>query len=249
MQHNPDALRAFFGRVTPTVPELFNMAYAICGNFDLAQYALGCTLMEAWNGDVHGGMGFREGLRNTLRRVAVEAALGERGSASEMTWDALSGESDDPLMRLLAAESTEVRRTAALRYGCGLSLARIARLTGVSQVRAKELLERFERAAVRRLPPQERRHAEQRLAKAVRREFERAGEDMPSLGLIYRAFEAEAAETRRPRHLASRVFKRLLAGLLAVLCALLFWLAAVLVQPAQAQEAAKIVTEERQVCN
>jgi len=244
MQQNSDALRAFFSRVTPAIPELFNMAYAICGNFDLAEYALGCTLMEAWNGETHGGMGFREGLRNTLRRVACEAALGERGAAQEKTWDGLAEESDDPLLKLLAAESAETRRAAALRYGCGLPAARIARLTGLSQARVKELLERLGRAAARRLPPQERRHAEQRLAKAIRREFERAGEDMPSLGLIYRSFEAEAAETRRPRHLTSRILKRLLAGVLAVLCALLFWLAAVLIQPAPAVGPAAIVTEE-----
>lgn len=246
MQHNPDALRAFFGRVTPAIPELFNMAYAICGNFDMAEYALGCTLMEAWNGDTHGGMGFREGLRNSLRRLACEAALGERGSASEMTWDGLCRESDDPVLKLLAGESVETRRAVALRYGCSLPVSRIARLTGLSQARVKELLGRFERAAARRLPPQERRRAEQRLTKTIRREFDLAGEDMPSPGLIFRAFEAEASETRRPRHLTRRIIRRLLAGLLAVLCALLFWLAAVLIQPAQAEAPAVIVTEEWQ---
>ena len=29
MQQNPDAMRAFFSRVTPVLPELFNMAYAL----------------------------------------------------------------------------------------------------------------------------------------------------------------------------------------------------------------------------
>ena len=243
MQQNPDAMRAFFSRVTPALPELFNMAYAICGNYDLAEYALTSTLIEAWNGESHGGMGFREGLRNTLRRVAWEAALGERGSAAEKTWDALAEESGDILMRLLAAESAETRRVVALRYGCGFAPARIARLTGLSPARAKELLDRFGRAAARKLPVQERRRAEVRLMKAVRREFERAGEDMPSPGLIYRSFEAETAQARRPRHLAGRIVKRVMAALLAVLCALLFWLAAVLIQPSPAQEPSVIAAE------
>ena len=28
---NTEALQAYFGRVTPAIPELFNMAHAICG--------------------------------------------------------------------------------------------------------------------------------------------------------------------------------------------------------------------------
>jgi DNA-directed RNA polymerase specialized sigma24 family protein len=139
MQQNPDAMRAFFSRVTPVLPELFNMAYAICGNFDLAEYALSYTLIEAWNGESHGGMGFREGLRNTLRRVAAETALGERGSTSEMTWDGLTEETDDPVMRLLAAESVETRRVVALRYGCGLPVKRVAKVMDVSQVQVSRI--------------------------------------------------------------------------------------------------------------
>ena len=42
-----DALRAYFGRVLPAVPELFNMAYAICGNFEQAEYSLQYALTEA----------------------------------------------------------------------------------------------------------------------------------------------------------------------------------------------------------
>ncbi len=246
MHGNPDAMRAFFSRVTPAIPELFNMAYAICGSYDLAEYALQYTLTEAWIGESHGGMGFREGLRNTLRRVAVEEALHGGEGAKEFSWDGLTEAGDDPVMALLAAEDDDVRRAAALQYGCGLSAAKSAKLLGMSAARVKELLARFERAAVRRLPPGERRHFEQRLAKSVRRAFGKASEDMPSLGAIYRSFEAEAMEARRPKRLASRIVKRSLLVLLAVLCALLFWLAAVLIQPAPMEEPPQIATEAGQ---
>ena len=33
---NTEALQAYFGRVTPAIPELFNMAHAICGSRELA---------------------------------------------------------------------------------------------------------------------------------------------------------------------------------------------------------------------
>ena len=204
-----EALIAFYNRVTPAIPELFNMAYAICGNYDLAEYALQYTLMEAWLGASHGGMGFREGLRNTLRRVALEEAMDPRESAPEMTWDGLTADSDDPLLKLLA----------------------------------RELLTRFERAAAGKLPAQQRGRAEAGLARSVRRAFDRADEEMPSLGALYRGFEAEALETVRPSHWASRLVKRALCAVLAVVCALAFWLAAVLMQPVQTEDVAPAAEE------
>lgn len=243
---NVEVLRAFYSRVAPAIPELFNMAYAISGNYDLAEYALNCTLMEAWNSDSHGGIGFREGMRNTLRRVAVQEALEPKENAPEFTWDGLAGESGDVILCLLAGEGHDTRRAVALRYGCGLPLAKAARLMGLPVGRVKELLERFERAACRRLPPSERRGFEMRLAKAVRRAFERADESMPSLGLIYRAFEAEALEARRPNRFVSKLVRRTVAVVLAVICALVFWFAAVLIQPPQVEQLTPIVAEEGQ---
>lgn len=246
MQQTMDAMRAFYSRVTPAIPELFNMAYAICGSYDLAEYALQYTLVEAWNGETHGGMGFREGLRNTLKRIAAREALSNGAGAKEFSWDGLTDGSDDPILLLLAGEDDDVRRAIALRYGCNLPLAKGAKLMGIAPARMKELLHRFERTAVRRLPASERRHFEQRLFKAVRRAFGAAGADMPSLGVIYRSFEAEALEVRRPKRLAGRIVKRFMLALLAVLCALLFWLAAVLIQPVPMEEPVQITAEAGQ---
>jgi len=243
MVGNPDAMREFYSRVTPVIPELFNMAYAICGSYDLAEYALQYTLVEVWNSESRGGIGFREGLRNTLRRVAIAQA---GSGVKAFSWDGLLESDGDPLMALLTAEDDDVRRAVALKYGCGLPVTKSAKLMGLAPARMKEMLRRFERAAARKLPLSERGRFEQRLSKAVRRQFAAAGEDMPSLGAIYRSFEAEAMESRRPKRLVSRIVKRLLAALLAVLCALLFWLAAVLIQPAAMEEPPQISAEEWQ---
>ncbi|MBQ9952096.1 MAG: sigma-70 family RNA polymerase sigma factor [Clostridia bacterium] len=243
---NPDALRAFFGRVTPVLPELFNMAHAICGNYDLAEYALQYTLLEAWRGESRGGMGFREGLRHTMRRIALQEALSSRQSAREYTWDGLTAPDGDALMELLAAESADMRRVVALRYGCALPQAKIAKLMGIPSARVKELLSRFERHAARRLPAQEVRRFEARLSRAVGRAFGVQSDEMPSLGVIYRAFEADALETRRPRRLVSKMIRRALIAVLMVVCAVVFWLAAVLIQPVELKPPASIVTEQAQ---
>ena len=228
---NADALRSFYSRVAPAVPELFNMAHAICGNYDLAEYSLQYTLMEAWVGESHGGMGFREGLRSTLRRVALEEALENRAESPEFTWNGLAADSDDPVLKQLAQESVELRRAAALSYGCGLSVQRIAQLTGASAGQVREMLQRLERRVGRKLSAKDRRRADVALRRAVSKQLARADEDMPSLGAVYRSFAAEAAETRRPSHAAARIVRRILFAVLIVICGAVFWLTAVLIQP------------------
>lgn len=226
-----DVLRAYYSRVVPVIPELFNMAYAICGNYDLAEYVLQYTLMEAWVGESHGGMGFREGLRNILRRAAMEETLEMRTRTPEFNWNGFAAESDDPVLGPLAREGIEVRRMVALRYGCGLSQAKISRLTGVGAGRVRELLDRFERRVRRNMTAAEKRRCEAQIAQAIRREFSRRDDSMPSLSAVYRSFESEASETQRPRHLASRIVRRAVLVTLALLCAVTFWFAAVLIRP------------------
>ncbi len=230
-----DALRAYFGRVLPAVPELFNMAYAICGNFEQAEYSLQYALTEAWTGEFHGGMGFREGLRNTLREVAygggAAAGRGRAGVHLERT--------DRPERRspseMLAQESTETRRIAALRYGCGLPVGKVARLMGVTAAETRQTLERLCRKASRKLEAADRRRAEALLARSVRRSFAQADESMPSLSAVYRTFAAEAAEVVRPKHWMAKGVRRALYVLLLLVCAAVFWLTAALIQPVEAQ--------------
>ena len=226
-----DALRAYFGRVLPSIPELFNMAYAICGNFEQAEYALQYALTEAWTGEFHGGVGFREGLRNTLREVAREEALGQDAGAPEFTWDGLTDPGNDALTELLAQESAGTRRAAALRYGCGLSVSKTARLMGVSAAEVREALERLNRKASRKLDASDRRRAEALLARSVRRSFAQADENMPSMSAVYRTFAAETAEVQRPKHWMAKGVRFALYVLLLLVCAVVFWLMAALIQP------------------
>ena len=134
----------------------------------------------------------------------------------------------------------------ALRYGCGLSAARIGKLMGTSAGRTRELLDRFERRTLRRLPKEQKRRGEAAIARAVANRLSQPDSAMPSLSAIYRSFESEATETRRPSHLASRILHRVLCIVLIALCGVVFWLAAVLMQPAplDAPASVGIIQEE-----
>lgn len=77
------------------------------------------------------------------------------------------------------------------------------------------------------------------------RAFSQADAGMPSLGVIYRTFESEAQQTRRPTHLAARIFRRALLLVLMAALAVALWLGAVLIQPQAAQEPSAMTVEEQ----
>ena len=227
-----EALRAWFRGVEPVYAELFNAAYAMCGNYDLAEYALRGALVDVWLQNASGGMGFRERLRASLRREAFEAALSDAGAGAEFTWPGLIlPREDDPVLAQLGEESVETQRLAVLRHGCGLSYRAIARLTdtGPSQVRAE--LERFEARCRRRLSGQDRARADLLIARRLKRLLSRRTANTPHPGQVYRAFEAEAGGASPDGHRIPRIAGGIALALMALLCAGAFWLFAVLVQP------------------
>ena len=245
-QQTSEELRAYFRRVRVIYPELFNMAYAICGNYDLAEYALRSAILEAWQQNVSGGMGFREKLRGDVRRIALHEALLPRPEHAECTWDGLQfPDSDDPLLRQAAQESQDMRRVLALRFGCGLSLARISRIMGCSAAQVRAMLERFESRCRRRLTQQNRRRFDAMMSQAVRQTFVQSGADMPDAAAMYRAFEAEASETAVSTHRIARIVCRVLMLALAILCAILFWFFAVISAPPVLQEQSSPAAESQ----
>lgn len=234
-------MRAFYSRVTPILPELFNMAHAICGNYDLAEYALQCALLEIWFGESHAGIGFKENLRTAVRRFSAAELTEMDERSSEITWNELENVGDDLMLETLAAESTEVRRIAALKYGCGLSASKIARLMNTSTGSINDALLRLEKRTRRRSGISARRY-EAEMTASIRSEFKHS-ENMPAPGAIYRAFAAEASQVQRPNGWLSRLLKRIAALLLALLCAFVFWLAAALIQPIELDSSSNNASE------
>lgn len=232
MQQTSEELRAWFKGVQPVYVELFNAAYVMCGNFDMAEYALRSAIMEVWLQGVSGGMGFRERLRSALRREAFEAALSEEGLAAEFTWPGLSGaREDDAITAQLIQERVETQRLVLLRHGCGLNPRSIARLTGLAQSLVRSELRRFTTRCRRKLSGQDRSRVERLTERDAKRLLSQRWPYLPPPSQVYRAFEAEAANAHVSGHRVSRVVGGVLMGLTALLCAVAFWLFAVLVRP------------------
>ena len=226
-----EQLHAWFKTVQPVYAELFNAAYAMCGNYDLAEYALRSALLDVWLQNIGAGMGFRERLRGALRREAFDAALSDEGLSAELDWPGVSPPRDgDGIQALLCREAIDVQRLVMLRYGCGLSPRAIARLADWPQSRVRGELERFEARCRRSLSGADKSRAEALIARRARRILSQGGAGIPHPAQVYRAFEAEAGGMEGTGRRASRVVGHIVMGLTALLCAGAFWLFAVLVQ-------------------
>jgi len=232
MLHTSEELRAWFRNVQPLCAELFNAAHVMCGNYDLAEFALRSAILDVWLQQAAGGMGFRERLRGALRREAFAAALSDEGRTAEFTWPGPGpGRDDSPIATQLGQEAIRTQRLVMLRHGCALPLRQVCRLTGMTQRQARTELSRFEARCRRRLPAQDRARTEALIARQAKQLLSQSSPDTPQPGQVYRAFEAEAGTIRSRGPGMWRFAGNLLLALLALMCAGAFWLFAVLVQP------------------
>ena len=241
-----DDFQLYFSRLRPICHQLFNLAHAITGSCEQAEYCLQYAMLDCWAaGNASASRhGFREGLRNSAMRVALRIAGTED---AEYDWDGLAAQEDetDPLLLLIAQESAEMRRVLALRYGCGLSPRRIARLTNAEPARIQTLLKRFDARMRRRLSASDRRRGDTLLTQAIRGRMSQPGPLAPEMNSVFRTFQADAESISRPNRLPARILRCALAAILALFCVAAFWLAAVLMQPAVLEKDAGqgIVTE------
>ena len=228
-EQTSEALRIWFKRVEPLYPELFNTAHVICGNYDQAEYALRGAILDIWAENAEGGMGFREKLRGAVREEAFEQLNSASGGERDFTWPGFSEVSEAAIQKQLGRESLENQRVLMLRHGVGLSAGRIARLTGQSTAQVRNVLDRFESRCRRGLGAQERGRFDALFGRIAQRQLN-ARSGIPHPASVYRAFEAEASRLEVPEHRLSKIVFRTLVFLMALVCAVLFWLFAVLVQ-------------------
>lgn len=222
-----EAMRAWFKRVQPVYPELFNTAHAICGNYDQAEYAMRSAILEVWSQNADGGMGFREKLRGEVREEALRLLRAEGGA--EFTWSGFQAVSDSEMLRQASREPIEIQRLLMLRHGVGLSPGRIGPIMGMTAAQVRTALDRFESRCRRVLPAQDRSRFDALFARAAKRQLaSRVG--VPHPGQVYRAFEAEAAQLQVSDRRVPKLIYRVLLLLMSFVCAVMFWLFAVLVQ-------------------
>lgn len=227
-EQTSEALRQWFKRVEPLYPELFNTAHVICGNYEQAEYALRGAILEVWAENADGGMGFREKLRAAVREEALEQ-LKSNADGTDFTWPGFADTGEAAIQKQLDRESLENQRLLMLRHGVGMSAGRIARLTGQSAAQVRSVLDRFESRCRRGLSGQERGRFDALFGRIAQRQLA-SHSGVPHPAAVYRAFEAEASRLEIPEHRLSRVIFRAVVFLMALICAVLFWLFAVLVQ-------------------
>ena len=235
-----DELRTFFTRVRPYYRELFNMAHAVCGNYEVAEYAVQSAMLEVFRrGTPRSRAGLRETLRAQTRSMALEQA--RLIDDAELTWDgfradAIEGAGGDLVLQAASLETLEDRRALLLRYGCGLRARDIALLLDAPAAQVATALTRFTRRLKRRLPPREQPRAERAIARSARAWLERQRAGVPDAGAVYRSMEAELMEAGAPAHRVSRVLGRVVTVVIAIFLAALFWLLMVLIQPPRLED-------------
>ena len=232
MQQTSEALRTWFSRVEPMCPELFNAAYAMCGNYELAEQTLCAAVVELWLQGVAPGMGFRERARSILRDEAFSTMTSPQARGAELTWPGLPEiRADSAVLHQARQEKVELQRLLLLRYGCGLSVRSICELVDIAPARLRTLLEHFESRCRRSLSGSDRNRVESLITQACQQLLTQGRSGVPAASRVYRAFEAEASRSEAATHRLPRILGRVLLTAMALLCAALFWLFAVLVQP------------------
>lgn len=238
-----EAIQLYFSRIRPIYHQLYNIAHFITGSCEQAESALQFAMMDFWMdcGGTGSRHGFREGLRGCVKRAALKSALS--GEAHEFDLEPIDPEAPaaekDPLYALLAAEAPQTQRLIILRLGCGMTLRRAARLVDLEPPRAQTAIRRFE-ARARRRRGADRAKGEIQLTALARDILSTPSATAPEIGNIFRTFEADAANVTQPNRLPSRIAHAALAVLLALLCMFVFWLTAVLMQPAVLEETAPV---------
>lgn len=234
----------YFSRIRPIYHQLFNLAHAVTGAREQAEYALQYAMLECWSaGDVNASQhGFREGLRNSVIRAAIRESR-----QGECDWDELrsDSESQDPILRAIAQENAETRRLLALRYGCGFSHRRIVRATGMEADRVHTLLRRFEARTKRRLSPAQRRKFDLLAGKAIRSQMHKPTAAAPAMGNVFRTFQADASAVAHPSRLPARLLRIIAGIILAVFCIAAFWFTAVMMQPPVLEETPAAIVETK----
>ncbi len=237
MKPSIDDPHGFIERVRPAYDELFQCAYVLTGNLELAEYVLRSALLAAYlrRGEWHERMSFHEGIAYALRAVALTELKRIRAVGGyELDWALPSGPDLTPeeaaLFARVERESPRTQRLMLLIYGCGLKAAQAGQALSLSAPGVREgqrrLLSRLQRAS-----GLGRREMEARMEALSEKLLLTPCPEAPACGQVLRAFErdaqGQAGRKKSASHVVGMAF--LIAG--ALLCALLFWLLTVLMEP------------------
>jgi DNA-directed RNA polymerase specialized sigma24 family protein len=240
MKRSIDDPHGFIERVRPMYDELFQCAYALTGNLELAEYVLRSALLEAYlrRGEWRERMSFHEGIAYALRAVAMTELKRIRAVGGyEMDWTLPAGadltREETALRDRVDRESIRTQRLMLLTYGCAMKANQTAQVLSISVPGVKEgqrrLLSRLQRAL-----GLGRREMEARMESLSEKLLASPCTDAPACGQMLRAFERDAEGQVGRKTSAGRVAGVTFLIVGAILCALLFWLLTVLLEPRSA---------------
>lgn len=226
--------QTFIERARPMLGALYHSALLITDNAETAENALQQALLQVYlEADAHDRRALREQLKKAVRDCAF-ARLQEMPltDAEKGDWHGASASAvveDAVLSALLSRfymEHRELQRYILLRCGFSLSHSRAAEAAGMNADEAKEEYVRFRARAAGARPEA----FERSLARMCRLILEEGGA-APDLSAVCRAFERDAVMSVRGKSKKRNLPMYVFCALGVLLCMLLFWLMAVLLEP------------------
>lgn len=224
----------FLERIRPMLGAMYHAALLITDNAETAETALQQALLQVYlEGDSHDRRALREGLNRAVRECAfvrlrdLPLSEYERGE-----WHGVSGSAvvEDPILSALLSrfhmEERELQRYILLRFGCGVSHARAAEAVGMDSTQARENYAHFRARAAGARPEA----FERSLARMCRKILEENAA-APDMSAVCRAFERDAVMSVRGRKKRRNFASYIFCGVGLLVCMLLFWLIAVLLEP------------------
>lgn len=244
-----DSVQRYIEKLRPLCGELYRRAHVIVGNSDIAEFVLQNAIAEAYarKKEWQGKIGFREALTSSVREEALdelnramESGSYERDPDDVMArslYGELPLETADAAQQQLASrilrEKPYLQRALMLKYGCGLSTKEIA---FVLQTRHKEVSDALRLFAIRMDRALKKQNGpkgvlERRLVQLSEEALRRPGGDIPDVGTIFQFFDESMEKEKKAGARVGRAVRGILLALGALLCAFLFWLIAVLLEP------------------
>lgn len=231
MGRESDERQEYIQKLRAITNGLFNATHAITGSYELAEYVMQAAILDAYldRGAWSNTVGFREALMRSIREHAL-FEIGEKDSA-DIDWRGIKESAGFPLISLISEFPVEIQRMIVLKYGCGLSEKQISTVTGATADEVRDALkrnvEKLERDSGGKGAA---KSFERELARELRKYMNRPGGAAFDPGTMLRAFEQDIESRRPKRHLIRRLLKWIFLIAAILLCMLLFWIVAVLLE-------------------
>jgi hypothetical protein len=235
--------QAFIERARPMLGAMYHTALLITDNAESAETALRQALLQVYAvNDAHDRKTLREQLKKAVRECAfarlqdMPLTDAERGDWHGAGTSAVV--EDTVLSALLSRfqmEDRELQRYMLLRCGFALSHARAAEAADMDPVQAWDAYARFRARAAGARPEA----FERSLARMCRMILDEGGA-APDMSAVCRAFERDAVLSERGNKKRRNLPGYILCAIGVVICMLLFWLMAVLLEPDSVPQAEEI---------